>query len=151
MKKPVTRTGSLIGTPGRIRTADFLFRRQTLYPAELRARDHHFNRLAALWYNQNMHKSQEELAAELNNARIEFPVGEYYVHYKNLDLYKIIGHTILEETEEIAINYEAQYGEFLPFTRSVKEWQKPVEGQEQEINRFTRVMPKEEFGTPGGI
>jgi hypothetical protein len=25
------------GTPGRIRTADFLFRRQTLYPAELRA------------------------------------------------------------------------------------------------------------------
>ena len=31
----------LNGTPGPIRTADLLLRRQTLYPAELRAQEHH--------------------------------------------------------------------------------------------------------------
>ena len=36
MKKPVKKTGSYIGTPGAIRTHDLLYRKQTLYPAELR-------------------------------------------------------------------------------------------------------------------
>ena len=34
----ISKAGENGGTPGRIRTADLLLRRQTLYPAELRAR-----------------------------------------------------------------------------------------------------------------
>ena len=35
-KKPTNTVGSFVGTPGAIRTHDLLYRKQTLYPAELR-------------------------------------------------------------------------------------------------------------------
>ncbi len=36
IKKPMTSMDYLIGAPGKIRTCDLLYRKQTLYPAELR-------------------------------------------------------------------------------------------------------------------
>ena len=38
MKNPPKKSGTFIGAPGKIRTYDLLYRKQTLYPAELRVR-----------------------------------------------------------------------------------------------------------------
>ena len=44
-------TSKKFGTPERIRTSDLLLRRQTLYPAELRAHEEHLRRLLRQAYS----------------------------------------------------------------------------------------------------
>ena len=48
------------GAPGQIRTADLLVRSQTLYPTELRARDHYYNNpLATILRLSNPHQTRD--------------------------------------------------------------------------------------------
>lgn len=64
------------------------------------------------------HLSSEALADKLSEAGREVEVGARYTHYKDPSkeyLVKSLG--ILEATDEVAVVYEAQYGDKVSFIR----------------------------------
>lgn len=86
------------------------------------------------------HKSQAELGDSLRAAKAKIAVGDRYVHYKHPELaYKIIGFAIWEATDEVAVLYEAQYGEHVAFARPLEVWLETVEWQGKLVPRFSKV------------
>lgn len=84
-----------------------------------------------------MHKPEFELAIELNNAEVAVPTGAFYSHYKTPEhIYQVIGHTVIEQSDEIGIIYRAQFGEYLSFVRSLPRWLEQVEWQGKTTPRF---------------
>ncbi|HWH07475.1 MAG TPA: DUF1653 domain-containing protein [Candidatus Paceibacterota bacterium] len=87
------------------------------------------------------HRTQEELRHELDAAREVVEVGGTYVHFKNPDReYVVRGLAILEATEEVAVLYEAQYGEKIAFIRPLLNFIAPVEHEGQSVLRFQKVV-----------
>lgn len=87
-----------------------------------------------------MHKGSDQLVAELEEAAKLVEVGAIYRHYKSADkTYKVIGFTIWEATDEVAIIYEAQYGAKLSFCRALSVWLEDVEFEDQMVPRFRLV------------
>ncbi|MBP9816475.1 MAG: DUF1653 domain-containing protein [Candidatus Pacebacteria bacterium] len=72
-------------------------------------------------------RSEEELEALLAEAATRVPLG-LYKHYKNGNQYLVTGYAYSRYGEEVCVLYTAQYGNYLPFVRTVTEWFKPGEG-----------------------
>lgn len=86
------------------------------------------------------HKPEAELARALQLAATQVKVGAQYAHYKNPDLvYKIVGHVILEATDEPAILYQAQYGKKITYARALSIWLETVEWQGKTVPRFVKI------------
>ena len=86
------------------------------------------------------HASQHSLAVKLLKASKAVPVNSMWVHYKKPNLhYKIVGHAVLESTDEIAVLYKAQYGESLTFIRPVENFLDTVSIGEVMVSRFSRI------------
>lgn len=87
------------------------------------------------------HKSQEYLKKQLDIAKNSIEVGGIYSHYKNPDKhYKIKDLGIIEETEEVCVIYQANYGENLIFVRPLSVWLENVEYEGNLVPRFKKVQ-----------
>lgn len=87
-----------------------------------------------------MHRTQEELRHELDAAHALVEVGGRYTHFKNPEHeYIVCALAILEATEEVAVVYEAQYGESIPFIRPLSSFTASVEHQGASVLRFQKV------------
>ena len=88
-------------------------------------------------------KSPETLEEELAEAATLVPVGAHYVHYKHPDdkhRYAIVGHVILEATDEVAVLYQALYiKQQIVFCRALQIWQETVEWEGKTVPRFARA------------
>ena len=80
----------------------------------------------------------EELARELEAAREHVLVGGRYTHYKHPDRpYRVASLGILEASEEVAVVYEAEYGERIAFVRPLASWLETVEHEGLRVPRFS--------------
>lgn len=87
------------------------------------------------------HKPQNQHVEELVKASQRVPSDSIWTHYKNPDLhYKITGHAILEATDEVAVLYQAQYGEQLTFVRPISNFLANVDVEGTRIARFARAQ-----------
>ena len=56
------------------------------------------------------HTSQEELTKKLEDAKAKVKVGDVYAHYKKPDAdYTVVDIALVEDTEEPAVIYRADY------------------------------------------
>lgn len=86
------------------------------------------------------HVSQEELAKQLAEAGREVPVGGRYVHYKDpTKEYVVKSLGVLEATDEVAVIYEAQYGEKVSFIRPLASFCALVLVDGVSVPRFSKV------------
>jgi hypothetical protein len=88
------------------------------------------------------HKPFATLAEELQSAAQQVEVGALYAHYKNPDApYKVIGFAIWEETDEVAVLYEAQEdsAQRVVFARLLSVWLETVEWEGKTVSRFTKM------------
>jgi len=86
------------------------------------------------------HKSHQQLIEELAYARNLVKVGASYSHFKHSDnLYTVLGLTILEATDEIAVIYKPFHQENISFTRPLTSWLEKVEYKGNSVDRFNLV------------
>ncbi len=86
------------------------------------------------------HLSSEALAGKLSEAGREVEVGARYTHYKDPSkeyLVKSLG--ILEATDEVAVIYEAQYGDKVSFIRPLESFCATVVVDGVPTQRFTKI------------
>lgn len=87
-----------------------------------------------------MHKSQEELKRQINEAGKLVEVGGKYYHYKNPNQFYIVSSlAITEWNDEVCVVYQAQYGEKITFVRPLSTWIDQVEWQGQTVDHFTKI------------
>lgn len=87
-----------------------------------------------------MHKSQESLSKELDEAAKKVKVGGYYYHYKKpSDAYEVINLAVTEWDDKICVIYQAQYGDGLIFVRPLDSWLEKAEWQDKTVKRFTPI------------
>lgn len=87
------------------------------------------------------HVSQEELANLLAEAGREVSVGGRYVHYKDpTKEYVVKSLGVLEATDEVAVIYEAQYGEKVSFIRPLASFCATVLVDGVSVPRFRKVQ-----------
>ena len=74
------------------------------------------------------HLSQEELRARLDKAHELVEVGARYAHFKHLEqAYTVVSLAIREDTQDVCVIYKAEYGEEIPFIRTLESFISPVE------------------------
>lgn len=87
-----------------------------------------------------MHKSQDVLIKELDEAYKKVKVDGLYYHYKNpKNIYKLLALAVTEENDSISVIYEAQYGDKLVFVRPLNSWLDKVERDNKVTDRFTFI------------
>lgn len=85
-----------------------------------------------------MSTDRDKRIPELEEATKLVKVDGAYRHYKSPDmLYRVMGFAIWEATDEIAVIYQAQYGEKLTFCRALSVWLEDVEFEGNKIPRFS--------------
>ncbi len=84
------------------------------------------------------HKTEQELAEILNQARTAVTVGARYQHFRGAE-YIVQDIAILEATNEAAVIYRAEYGEHLIFIRPLSSWLEMVEQDGKRVPRFAQI------------
>lgn len=84
--------------------------------------------------------SELELRHRLGEAARLVEQGARYAHYKHPDqAYLVIGFAIREDTQEACVIYQAEYGEGLPFIRTLESFVSAVEVDGASVPRFSRL------------
>lgn len=81
------------------------------------------------------HKPLRQLREEIALASKLIERGAQYRHYKNQHLYTVLGFTVIEATEEIAVRYCDVNEPDIEFIRPVSSWMNEIDG----VSRFQRV------------
>lgn len=75
------------------------------------------------------HKPMNELADMIAAYKDKIDIPGTYVHYKDpTKTYTTRKFVIIEATEEVGIEYQANYGPHLTFVRPVTKWLESVDG-----------------------
>ncbi len=91
-------------------------------------------------YNDNMHKSHEQLHNELAKAAKQITVGANYAHYKNPDnLYEVLHIAVTENDDELCVIYRAAHDPELVFVRPISSWLAKIDVDGKPISRFAKV------------
>ncbi|HTE22838.1 MAG TPA: DUF1653 domain-containing protein [Candidatus Limnocylindria bacterium] len=77
------------------------------------------------------------LLKRLADANQQMTVGARYMHYKQKP-YKVTALAFLEETMELCVVYQAEYGGST-FIRTVANWLEKVEWDGKTMQRFTKI------------
>jgi len=87
-----------------------------------------------------MHLTQEDLRREIEQAQSLVEKGARYVHFKDPSKeYVVTGFAVREDTQEVSVIYEAQYGERIPFIRTLASFTSTVEHEGVTMLRFRKV------------
>jgi hypothetical protein len=86
-------------------------------------------------------KDLDALLSDIQSAQDIVKIGEIYSHYKDqTKFYKIVGYTVIESLDEIAVIYQPLYvGKEITFTRPFSEFISSVEWEGNMVKRFTKV------------
>lgn len=89
------------------------------------------------------HPSQQQLN-ESQRMMLEHPntpkLNSVWKHYKEGTLYKVVGFSTREETEEIAVLYSPIEGDLLlPWDRTLSKWNEIVVFNGKPVPRFSRM------------
>lgn len=86
------------------------------------------------------HLPELELRHRLTEAEALVVTGGRYAHYKHPEQpYRVVGFAVREDTQEVCVVYEAEYGERIPFVRTLESFIGSVEAQGVSVPRFSRV------------
>lgn len=87
------------------------------------------------------HESLEGLRLLLDEAAKDLPIGSSYRHYKDLArTYTVVGFTILEATDEVAVRYVPDYASGVEFTRPLSSFTATVEVDGRTHLRFESAI-----------
>jgi len=85
------------------------------------------------------HASQAELTEKFEDAKRQIKVGDVYYHYKKPEAdYTIIGLALIEETEEPAVIYRADYSANLTWIRPVDNFLEVIDVDGKPQARFVK-------------
>jgi hypothetical protein len=83
------------------------------------------------------HKPMNELADDIAQYKDKIAIPGTYVHYKDATkTYTVRKLVIIEATEEVGVEYQANYGPHLTFVRPIKEWLEDVTVDGVTLPRF---------------
>ncbi|HYE23244.1 MAG TPA: DUF1653 domain-containing protein [Candidatus Paceibacterota bacterium] len=86
------------------------------------------------------HLSELELRHRLSEAEALVEKGARYAHYKHPEQsYSVIGFAIREDSQDVCVIYEAEYGETIPFIRTLASFVESVEVDGVSVPRFSRL------------
>lgn len=86
------------------------------------------------------HLGETELRHRLAKAGAHVEVGARYAHYKHPELsYTVTGLAVREDTQDVCVIYQAEYGERIPFIRTLESFTQSVEVDGIRIPRFSRL------------
>lgn len=86
------------------------------------------------------HLSQEELSESLSTAQDMVTIGSKYYHYKKPDqLYIVIAIGVQEETEEVCVVYQSEYGNGITWVRDYSDWNKQLMHNGKLVSKFNLV------------
>ena len=85
------------------------------------------------------HLSWGELERRQAQAATVLPLGKKIEHYKTRDIYQIIGHCIIEKSDEVGILYSAVGHSEVTFMRPWLEFFELVELDGAQVERFRIV------------
>jgi hypothetical protein len=81
-----------------------------------------------------------ELADDIASYKDKIVIPGTYVHYKDATkTYTVRKLVIIEATEEVGVEYQANYGPHLTFVRPIKEWLEDVTVDGITLPRFKQV------------
>lgn len=87
------------------------------------------------------HTDETILVVEVNAVKSKIRPGDIYYHYKDPSkLYKILGVSVIESNEAVAIIYQALYGHEIIWVRPWKNWSESVEYNGVLYQRFNQVV-----------
>ncbi len=82
------------------------------------------------------HLTYDELEKLLRNTSVQVEVGGVYAHYKTpTSRYKVLGLTVLEADNRIAVRYSSEEHPTVEFIRPLDSWLALVDG----VKRFEKV------------
>lgn len=83
------------------------------------------------------HKPMNELADDIASYKDKVVIPGTYVHYKDATkTYTVRKLVIIEATEEVGVEYQANYGPHLTFVRPISEWLESVDVDGTSVPRF---------------
>ena len=86
------------------------------------------------------HLSELELRRLITEAEFLVVTGARYAHYKHPEkAYTVTGFAIREDSQEVCVVYQAEYGEQIPFIRTLESFVGSVEAGGVSIPRFSRL------------
>lgn len=85
------------------------------------------------------HLPWEELERRQEEAAALVPEGSMWEHYKTRDIYLVIGHCVIEATDEAGVLYRPYNRPVVVFLRPFDEWNESVKRDGQDVPRFKRV------------
>lgn len=87
-----------------------------------------------------MKSSADSLETRLAHALELVPKGARYAHYKHPErTYRVVTISLIEETLEPAVVYEAEYGERLSFIRPLSNFLEIVTFEGEPVPRFSPI------------
>ena len=88
------------------------------------------------------HIAESELRQYLQEAASKVEIGAHYTHYKHPELTYVIRSLIIwEPSDEVAVVYEAEYGERITYARPLAVWLETVPWEGKIVPRFAKVLP----------
>lgn len=97
-------------------------------------------RLSAIDSPSPLRESAEALLSKLEGAKEFTPLNTFYKHYKSEDMiYELTRLAIFEETGEVMVGYDAQYGENIPFDRTYSSFTDYIKTDSGLRERFQEV------------
>lgn len=86
-----------------------------------------------------IHETINALRHKLIEITNEIAVGSRWRHTLTQELYEVVGHTILEATDEVGVTYcQPSYPE-VTFTRPANEWTGDVRAAGMLVRRFIQL------------
>jgi len=90
------------------------------------------------------HLSEEELAAQLEQAKNQVEIGAIYAHYRDpKNIYKVVGIGVIDATQEPGVIYKKERGsDFMKsvlWVRSIHIWLEQVTVEGTLVPRFQKV------------
>lgn len=87
------------------------------------------------------HVSEQELRARLTKANELVTIGGRYVHYKHPEQsYVVRGFAVREDSQDVCVVYEAEYGERIPFIRTLESFVGYADVDGTRVLRFSPLL-----------
>jgi len=84
-----------------------------------------------------VHRSHDELRADLVIAGDSIDIDGRYTHYKDpKSQYRVLGFTIIESTDEVAVRYSSEIDRDIEFVRPLNNWLEQIDG----VPRFEKLV-----------
>lgn len=85
------------------------------------------------------HRPYEELESQIDDAASRLAIGSLWRHYKTLEIYRIMGFSILESDDSTVVNYTNVSYDKIPFIAPVNRFFETVESDGDTIRRFEPI------------